>query len=134
MTVRHLGWGLALLGLVGVGLAQRQTGAGQGKGRIDHLITYLTDTLKLTAEQQEKVRAILQNHAARAQEIRRQERNGQVKREALRKLRAETDAAIVEVLTAEQRPIWESIKADWRRRARARWEKRTGQRLLEEDE
>lgn len=97
-------------------------------------MTYLTDTLKLTADQREKVKAILENHVARAREIRRKERNGQVKQEALRKLRQETDAAIGEVLTSEQRPIWESIKADWRRRARARWEKRTGQRLPEEDE
>jgi len=132
--MRHLSLGLALLGLVGAGLAQPRAGSGQGKGHLEHLMTYLTDTLKLTADQREKVKAILENHVARAREIRRKERNGQVKQEALRKLRQETDAAIGEVLTSEQRPIWESIKADWRRRARARWEKRTGQRLPEEDE
>ena len=128
--------GIALVGLSGLMWAQKkgrmERGEGDGKGRIAHLVTYLTDTLKLTPDQQGKVRQILENHAAKAREIRRSDQDGRAKQEALRQLRQQTDAAIGEVLTPEQRALWEKIKHDWRRKARERWEKRTGQRLPEE--
>jgi Spy/CpxP family protein refolding chaperone len=129
--------GIALVGLSSLMWAQKkgrmERGEGDGKGRIAHLVTYLTDTLKLTPDQQGKVRQILENHAAKAREIRRSDQDGRAKQEALRQLRQQTDAAIGEVLTPEQQALWEKIKHDWRRKARERWEKRTGQRLPEED-
>jgi Spy/CpxP family protein refolding chaperone len=102
-------------------------GQGEGRGRIEHLLSYLTDTLKLTPDQQTKVKAILENHVSRAREIRRSDQ------EALHQLRQQTNAAIEEVLTPEQRALWEKIRHDWRHKARERWEKRTDKRLPEED-
>ncbi len=129
--------GIALVGLSSLVWAQGRGYMGRGesssKGRIAHLVAYLSDTLKLTPAQQGKVREILENHVARAREIRRSEQEGRAKQEALRQLRQQTDATIGEVLTPDQRALWENIKADWRRKARERWEKRTGQRLSEED-
>ncbi len=129
--------GIALVGLSSLVWAQGKgrmgRGDGSGKGRIAHLVAYLSDTLKLTPAQQGKVREILDNHVARAREIRRSEQEGRARQEALRQLRQQTDATIGEVLTPDQRALWENIKADWRRKARERWEKRTGQRLSEED-
>jgi hypothetical protein len=117
--------------------AQRRAAAvraqGEGKGRIEHLLSYLTDTPELTPDQQAKVKVILENHVSRAREIRRSDQEGRVKQEALHQLRQQTNTAIEEVLTPEQRALWEKIKHDWRRKARERWEKRTGQRLPEED-
>ncbi len=129
--------GIALVGLSSLVWAQGKGYMGRressSKGRIAHLVAYLFDTLKLTPAQQGKVREILENHVARAREIRRSEPEGRAKQEALRQLRQQTDATIGEVLTPDQRALWENIKADWRRKARERWEKRTGQRLSEED-
>ncbi len=128
---------IALVGLSSLVWAQGRGYMGReessSKGRIAHLVAYLSDTLKLTPAQQGKVREILENHVARAREIRRSEQEGRAKQEALRQLRQQTDATIGEVLTPDQRALWENIKADWRRKARDRWEKRTGQRLSEED-
>ena len=129
--------GIALVGLSSLVWAQGKgrmgRGDGSGKSRIAHLVAYLSDTLKLTPAQQGKVREILENHVARAREIRRSEQEGRARQEALRQVRQQTDATIGEVLTPDQRALWENIKADWRRKARERWEKRTGQRLSEED-
>jgi hypothetical protein len=100
----------------------------------EHFLDYLADTLRLRPDQREKVQALLEQHLRRAQEIRQSMPTGSERRKALGALRRETDQGISVGLDPNQQSIWEAIKADWRRRAKARYEKRTGKRLPPEAE
>ena len=68
--------------------------------------------LKLTAEQREQIQSIRAESRARMQELRQQSPEQRPDREAMKKLRAETQGEIEALLTAEQRRQLADIRAE----------------------
>lgn len=109
-------------------------GEAHGKGRIQHLVTFLTDTLRLTSDQQKAVEKILLVHWEKAKAIRHSMADPKERRKALGALRQDTDGQIAALLDPAQKATWEAIKADWRQRARRSYQQRMGQPApLDED-
>ncbi len=111
-----------------------QRGGEPGRGGIDHFVSFLSDTLRLDPDQRKSLEKILTTHREKARSIRGSTTEPAQRQAQLRALRMETDAQIEALLTPSQKESWESIKQDWRRRARARYEKRTGKRLPPEED
>jgi hypothetical protein len=94
---------MVLLLAVTVATAQR----GQRQGGHE-----LPSELKLTAEQQEQIKAIKQEGKAQMLEMRKQNPNQRPDREAMKKMREASQAKVEAILTPAQRKQMATIKAD----------------------
>ena len=118
-----LGFIVGLLLITGLHLLPAHAGPGPRGMDPEKRLAHLSDRLQLDDHQVEQVRPILEDSAARRQEIRARYRSqGQsgmaATREEMQTLRQETETRLGEVLTAEQMGTFRALRAEQRQRMR----------------
>ena len=102
--------------------AQRGEGKRDPQKRMEHRLTMMKDHLKLTADQEAKVRTIFEQNHAKMQALfekhgrpERGQKPSQEAMAAMKQLRQETRDQLASVLTADQMTQWKSMQKDGRR-------------------
>ena len=125
VIIALLGFVVWLLMVAGLHLLPVQAGPGPRGMDPEKQLTHLKDRLQLDDRQVEEIRPILEDSAARREEIRARCRSqGQPgmagAREEMHALRQETETSLGEVLTTEQMETFRAFRTEQRQRMRKR--------------
>lgn len=94
--------------------------AGEAQAKV---LEAMKERLKLTADQEQKIKAIFEDHEKQMAPLREKMRSGGDRaalRSEVRELRQSTDAKVAEVLTAEQKPEYQKMQQEMREKMRDR--------------
>jgi Spy/CpxP family protein refolding chaperone len=94
--------------------------AGEAQAKV---LEAMKERLKLTADQEQKIKAIFEDHEKQMVPLREKLRSGgdrAASRSEIRELRQSTDAKVAEVLTAEQKPEYQKMQQEMRDKMRDR--------------
>jgi Spy/CpxP family protein refolding chaperone len=100
-------------------VAKPKAQAGERKAKAPDRLRQMTEELKLTGDQQAKVRDLFKEEAAKRKELRQNSSLTQAERRAKsRQIRQKTEAKIKEVLTPEQKEKWQKSRPEQAKKAK----------------